>query len=656
MQKRLISFLLALASASAFGSGQTSEDRIQPYQATARNYVKNPSGFKNSSNVTTSSASISRDTTTGNKVDGIASLSCDTSSNGGYCEWTLETIEDGDKSGICGATGLLKGDASLYKIQVTDGTNVLRSSDALQNFTDWTTFEVVYPCGSSRTIRLTQTTAGTSPAVNAARMSWARYDKSSQVLQNFLVGQLQITGCSSVTGTSTSFADFSVYTGCTYTSSLGVSSPSTMVAGFSISSLPPGAMFVSATTQWSSAGSATGCVYRLTDGTNSSLDQGATYAATAAAPANNWTLPLSSGVSQATTFRIQYKRTEGASSCTVTASSTYPLTFNVYYFPTVSQTGFSPSRLNAPNIQRITATGTYTPSPGVVYATFDLYGAGGGGGTGSPGTGGDSTVAVPSGTVTAKGGSPGGSSAAGGAGGTGGSCGALGSNQCWGYNGAVGSPAISNGSGITFSPGGGNGGLSPLGGNGAGSAPGVGSGSAAQANSASGGGGGSASGGPQGSGGGAGEFRHFVLSYPGIMSVTIGAGGTAGTSGGAGGSGVLIVTEYFNFGNPPGFFYPNASPGRTVTASTAARVDDYSFFCDATSGAVSITLPQISSIGSSQFDRRVYCYTKIDSSGNACGFARAGSDTINGATTRTSTTQYVTECVKENGGTIYYVQ
>ena len=58
----------------------------------------------------------------------------------------------------------------------------------------------------------------------------------------------------------------------------------------------------------------------------------------------------------------------------------------------------------AVKVTRFTASGTFTPPTGVTYAVAYITGGGGGIGTASSGTGGASSVAFASGTVTADGG------------------------------------------------------------------------------------------------------------------------------------------------------------------------------------------------------------------------------------------------------------
>lgn len=151
-----------------------SDITIAPGISAYRNYVKNPIARLNSSNITVSSASKARDTDAADKLDGYASILCDASSQNGYCEFDLDTILEGDKTGDCEFSGLFKGDASLYKAQITDGSTAVASTSVLGTVSDWTKFSVNYPCGATRSVRFTQTEAGTGAAVNVGRFYYGR--------------------------------------------------------------------------------------------------------------------------------------------------------------------------------------------------------------------------------------------------------------------------------------------------------------------------------------------------------------------------------------------------------------------------------------------------------------------------------------------------
>lgn len=76
---------------------------------------------------------------------------------------------------------------------------------------------------------------------------------------------------------------------------------------------------------------------------------------------------------------------------------------------------------------------------------------------------------------------------------------------------------------------------------------------------------------------------------------------------------------------------------RTASATLTSNSDGGLEVCDATSGAIVLTLPALSASKGMVFTAK-----KTDAGGNAVSFARAGADTIDGATSKSTTTQYAT--------------
>ena len=83
---------------------------------------------------------------------------------------------------------------------------------------------------------------------------------------------------------------------------------------------------------------------------------------------------------------------------------------------------------------------------------------------------------------------------------------------------------------------------------------------------------------------------------------------------------------------------------RTITASAAAAADDYMLLCDATSAAITVTLPAAASNAG-----RVILVKKIDVSANAVTIDGAGAETIDGAATQSTTTQWTSFSVQCDG-------
>lgn len=86
---------------------------------------------------------------------------------------------------------------------------------------------------------------------------------------------------------------------------------------------------------------------------------------------------------------------------------------------------------------------------------------------------------------------------------------------------------------------------------------------------------------------------------------------------------------------------------RSVTATGTVTVDDEAIFADATAGAIVLTLPAASA------GFRPVRVMKTDSSGNTVTVQRAGSDTINGATTNVLSTQYAAKTYIPNGAAFW---
>ncbi|MGZ3770055.1 MAG: hypothetical protein ACXVCP_00415 [Bdellovibrio sp.] len=188
------------------------------------NYVVSPSAKKNASSTTTSSATVTQDTT--NKIDNVASYSVDTSANAGYVEFTLGTVYDPATSGNCEFKGVFKGDGTLYSAQIVDGSGNLLNSAALTNETGWRSFSIIYPCAASgsRKVRITQTTAGTSPAISVGKLYYGQATGiGSGVPNNVFSAKVDATGV--VTGENEDWingncavTDTSLFT-CTYNTS-----------------------------------------------------------------------------------------------------------------------------------------------------------------------------------------------------------------------------------------------------------------------------------------------------------------------------------------------------------------------------------------------------------------------------------------------------
>jgi hypothetical protein len=205
------SILATILLSSSSLAQQVVSPEIVESQIVDRNYIINPSATKNATRGTaTSSASLTRDTDSGDRIDGVASFNCDTSALGGYCEHLMNTINAPDTVGNCAVSFSYKGDGSLYSARLTDGSNTLVDR-ALSNVSDWTDVTVPYPCGATRVLRMIQTTAGTSPAINYGKIKYGKNQNIGSVAQAEIIGtavQEQGSNCEFTQNTSTGLTDW----------------------------------------------------------------------------------------------------------------------------------------------------------------------------------------------------------------------------------------------------------------------------------------------------------------------------------------------------------------------------------------------------------------------------------------------------------------
>ncbi len=269
MRSLLLLTLLMVLPANVWAQVM-SDAQVTPAQSYERNFILNPSAFKGTANSATSSAAVARDTDAADKIDGIASWTCDASAQNGYCEFTLGTITAPDDSGNCTAEGYYKGDASLYKAQILDGSaNVLSSTAVLSSVTAWTIFQVSYPCGSSRKVRFAQTEAGTAPAVNLGRLFYGR-SATYQISQSRHVGSADFLGATSCQWTGAgATTDFPADTDCNFPTVTGsLAALGTKKPGFQLQNAVAGRTYFIAVTGPFRATNVSG-VLRLYDGTTS---------------------------------------------------------------------------------------------------------------------------------------------------------------------------------------------------------------------------------------------------------------------------------------------------------------------------------------------------------------------------------------------------
>ena len=83
---------------------------------------------------------------------------------------------------------------------------------------------------------------------------------------------------------------------------------------------------------------------------------------------------------------------------------------------------------------------------------------------------------------------------------------------------------------------------------------------------------------------------------------------------------------------------------RTITASATLSANDYTVLVNAAGGAVTVTLPAALVVSGQTFHVK-----KIDATANAVTLDGSGAETIDGAATKSTTTQWASYSVQSNG-------
>ena len=595
--KRLIGFLLLVFTAVPYAFGAFTDYDRQEF-AFQNVFAKFNPGFESGAAIWVATPALTMSTGTQLVPNSKQYALWDSASAG---QTVCTPLAAWPKTGNCEGTLWVAtpSGTATHLLTVNDGTNDVASATIQSSTTAVKQSTGIFACASVATTAKVclKSVASNEPSVSFDNVRGGESTRVASIAQATFKGSIKMTGCTDWSASSTSFTSFTATSGCTYTVTGDVLSPSTFVPGFRLQNVAAGRYLIFARGSFGKTISTTNsdAAFRFNDGTNTFGDQIAIGAGSASGQYVNSGL-LSGAITytaaQSTlTIQLQGKVTTTTSSTAVTvsddgtpnaASQIDGLSFDVYYYPTASQSIVSDQQ-RTPNVQRFTSgSGTYTPTPGVVYIEVEISGGGGGGGdgvgSGNGGNGGNTTF----GGSTASGGL-GGSGAAGSPGGGGtATVGSLHSAiiALTGGTGQGGFPNAATASGL-----GGSGGNNPFGGGGGGggySQPGF----AAPNNTGGGGGGGGASTSVAtngGAGGGAGGYIKFFQSAPAAQSYGVGSGGTAGTAGasglagGTGGSGVVSVKEFFG--------YTNAilANGLYTRQQPAQKFQSYDFTCSSSS-------------------------------------------------------------------------
>lgn len=527
----------------------------------SKNFVANPSAETGITGWTAIALGLSRDTSSGNKINGVASFLLSSADYHDEISTATMTLDD-DVTGDCEVQALFKGDGSKWALQLLDGSLNVLNSLALTNETSWKPASFNYPCASGYKLRVIATAS--SPAnINIGGFYWGKATNIGNVSQATMYGSVKASSCSAAwTTTSASMASFAAKTGCTYTLKNAALAPTTNIPAIKFASLPPGDYLVVATGQFYVGSTGNAGSFRLYDGTTSA---GRSWIYNSVNPNTSGTTTVAGQLSYATaqsniTIEIQADASAGSTSGIDSTSTTEGLQIHVYRYPSAAEQVVRMSTPTAPTVQKFTSgSGTYTTPQGARYIRVRMVGGGGGGGgsgtaTGAAATAGGNTTFGAT-LLVANGGAQG---AWGSEGGTGGTA-SLGTGPI-GLATQGGSGGDKQYQNVAAYLAGGNGGSSALGGGGGSGGYAAGGHHAATNSGSGGGGGGTGAAGTSysGGGGGAGGFVDAIIANPAtsysFQVGSAGAGGGAGTSGhpgGNGAAGIIIVEEFYNAENAP---------------------------------------------------------------------------------------------------------
>jgi hypothetical protein len=331
---------------SGFGSGSGSGSGI--------NFLVNP-GFETgvTQDWTNTGGTFAAVSGGSNLLIGKKSALFTASSTGQSFQSGIHTVPNGLQGSSCSASILyLGGDANLT-LHATDGSGhdlgipVVLTPVSFPQFSN----PVQFPCVAGAPVQFNVESTGTA-AATAFDTAFLGQNTLTQVSQAQYFGGISMQGspCSWGNSAVSSYSDFSVTTGCSYATKGNALAPSTQLPAIRFASMPAGEYFFSVRGKiyTNQASSSANCNVRLFDGTN---DLGPNRIRITATGASNTyvnggveTGHLSlSTASASKTISIQMNDAGTGSGCNIDTASDTPLQVDVYYYPSQSQTAFTPS-------------------------------------------------------------------------------------------------------------------------------------------------------------------------------------------------------------------------------------------------------------------------------------------------------------------------
>ncbi len=203
---------------------------------------------------------------------------------------------------------------------------------------EWHEYTFNYPANqTSNGIELDSGVSATGDVyLDKAYVGFAR--NIGTVQQAVFLGKVTVSGCGAqFDSSSTSFVNFTPGSGCTTTATDSLTSAGSGVLGFTIPSLAPGLLKMEAIGFMGANNTSLTSLFRFSDGTNASTEEPAAFSGSAAVSISQATGTIKYATAQSNlTINLQSKVDSGGQAF-VNADSSYPFSFNVYYYPTTAQ-------------------------------------------------------------------------------------------------------------------------------------------------------------------------------------------------------------------------------------------------------------------------------------------------------------------------------
>jgi len=327
-------------------------DYLEGQGTFGRNYIINPSGFKNVTRGITVSAgaTVTRNTTTPLTAISDINISLTTASSfATFATNILDRSLSGQNCELVGDYTLTLGAGATVQAQVLINSVIVNTLTLPASATSQK-ISVNYPCGdlaTATTVRFAQTVAATTSTLRVANVYLGAATNVGSVAQATMIGSATHATASNCfwTTTSTSFANFAADADCpTPTVTGSASAPATKVPGITFASLPPGdyQLFVYASFAPASGSPAAVQRYVVSDGSTVSGSSTSGVSGTANYATSNIVANFSYTATQTSrTFQVQ-GRTSDVSNAAAVANDLInytgtPLTFVLYRFPTASE-------------------------------------------------------------------------------------------------------------------------------------------------------------------------------------------------------------------------------------------------------------------------------------------------------------------------------